>query len=88
MNGVGRWRCYLVWMSIHTIMTTSPITCGHLRQETGGKRMSTFSSRHSVFGCRVYGSIFKSCLPTQMTTPSDGTNFTPSMNLFYSTQKY
>jgi hypothetical protein len=83
MNGAGQWRCYLGWMPIHTVMTTSPITRGRLRQGTGGKRMSTFSSPHLVSVCRVCESIFKICLLTQMMKPSDGTNFTPFMNLFF-----
>jgi hypothetical protein len=82
MNGAGRWRCSLDWMSVHIVMTTSPIIHGHLRQGIEGKRMSTFSFRYLVYGYRICGSIFKSCLPTQMTTPSDDTNFTLSMNLF------
>jgi hypothetical protein len=45
MNEAGRWRCYLGWMLIHTVMTTSSITRGRLRQGTWGKRMSTFSIR-------------------------------------------
>jgi hypothetical protein len=69
-------------MLIHTVMRTSSITYGRLRQGIEGKRTSTFSTPHSVSGYRVCGSVFKSCLPTQMTTPSDGTNFTLSMNLF------
>jgi hypothetical protein len=47
-----------------------------------GKRTSTFSSPHSVFGCRVCENVFKSCLHTQMTRPFDSTNFTLSRNLF------
>jgi hypothetical protein len=31
MNGVGRWRCYLGWMLIHTFMMTSLITRDRLR---------------------------------------------------------
>jgi hypothetical protein len=52
----------------------------------GGKRMSTLISRHLVFDSHVCVNIFKSCLLTPMTTPSNGiiftTNFTPFMNLF------
>jgi Plant mobile domain len=59
---------------------------GRLRSRIGGKRTSTLISRHSVFDSRVYVNIFKSCLPTPMTTPSNDiiftTNFTPFMNLF------
>jgi hypothetical protein len=79
MNGAGRWRCYLGWMSIHIVTMTSPITHSHLRQGTGAKRISTFSSPHTVSGSRVCKSIFKSCLLIQMTIPSDGTNFTQSI---------
>jgi Plant mobile domain len=49
-------------------------------------RTSTLISRHLVFDSRVCINIFKSCLPTPMTTPSNGiiftANFTPFMNLF------
>jgi hypothetical protein len=49
------------------------------------KIMSIFSSRHSLSDSCVCGSIFKSCLPTMITTPSDGIifiiNFTPFVNL-------
>jgi hypothetical protein len=79
MNGAGRWRCYLGWMLIHTVMTTSPITHGHLRQGIGRKIMNTFSSPHTIFGSRVCKSVFKSCLLIQMTIPFDGTNFTQSI---------
>jgi hypothetical protein len=86
MIGAGRWRCSLSWMLIHTVMTTSPITRGRLRSRIGGKRTSTLISRHLIFDSRVCVNIFKSCLPTLMTTPSNGiiftTNFTPFMNLF------
>jgi hypothetical protein len=86
MNGAGQWRCSLDWMSIHTVMTTSSITHNRLRQGTRGKRISTFSSRHSVSAFRVCENIFKSCLPTPMTRPSDSIiftkNFTLSVNLF------
>jgi hypothetical protein len=44
--------------------------------------MSTLSSPHSVSGSRVCKSVFKSCPLIQMMRPSDGTNFTQSMNLF------
>jgi Plant mobile domain len=86
MIGAGRWRCSLGWMPIHTVMTTSPITRGRLRSRIGGKRTSTLISRYLVFDSRVCVNIFKSCLLTPMTTPSNGiiftTNFTPFMNLF------
>jgi Plant mobile domain len=86
MNVVRQWRCSLDWMPIHTVMTTSSITHNRLRQGTWRKRTSTFSSRHLVSSSRICGRIFKSCLPTLMTRPSDDiiftTNFTPSVNLF------
>jgi hypothetical protein len=73
-------------MPIHTVMTTSPITRGRLRSRIGAKRTSTLISRYLVFDSRVCVNIFKSCLPTPITTPSNGiiftTNFIPFMNLF------
>jgi hypothetical protein len=44
--------------------------------------MSTFISRYSVSGSRVCGSIFKICLRTPMTRPSDGINFSINFTLF------
>jgi hypothetical protein len=86
MIGAGRWRCSLGWMLIHAVMTTSPIIRCRLRSRIGGKRTSTLISRHLVFDSRVCVNIFKSYLPTLMTTPSNGIiftiNFTPLMNLF------
>jgi hypothetical protein len=66
---VKQWRCSLGWMSIHIVMTTSPIIRGLLRSRIGGKRTSTLISRNLVFDSRVCVNIFKSCLPTPMTTP-------------------
>jgi hypothetical protein len=86
MIGAGRRRCSLGWMLIYRVMTTSLITRGRLRSRIGGKRTSTLISRYLVFDSRVCVNIFKSCLPTPMTTPSNGiiftTNFTPFMKLF------
>jgi hypothetical protein len=86
MIRAGRWRCSLGWMLIYRVMTTSLIICGRLRSRIGGKRTSTLISWYLVFDSRVCVNIFKSCLPTPMTTPSNGIiftiNFTPSMNLF------
>jgi hypothetical protein len=76
INGAGRWRCSVGWMTIHTIMIISLIIYGHLRQGTWEKRTSTFSSRHIVSDSLIYGSIFKNCLPTPMMRPSDGIIFT------------
>jgi hypothetical protein len=87
MNGAGQWRCYLGWMPIHTVTTISAITRGHLRQVTGKKRTSTFSSPHTVSGSCVCESVFKSCLLIQMTIPSDGTNFTQSIEFILSDQR-
>jgi hypothetical protein len=82
MNGAGRWRCSLGWMSIHTATMISLIICGRLRQGIEGKRTSMFTSQHLVSDSRVCGSIFKNYLPTPMIRPSDGIiftiNYTPS----------
>jgi hypothetical protein len=76
MNGVGRWRCSLGWIAIYTVMRTSLIIHVYLRQVTGKKRTSTFSSRHIVSDSRIYGSIFKNCLPNSTKRSSDDIIFT------------
>jgi hypothetical protein len=63
-------------------------SCGRLRQRTREKRMSTFSSRHLVSYSHVCESIFKNCLPTLMTRPSDGIIFTISFILLWIYYKF
>jgi hypothetical protein len=78
MNGAGRWRCSLDWMTIHTAMRTSLIIHDRLRQGAGENWMSTFGSRYLVSDSNVCRSIFKNYLPTPMMRPSDCIIFTIS----------
>jgi hypothetical protein len=57
MNGVGQWRCYLGWMLIHTVMTTSPITRSRLRQGTG-EREQVHSVLHIKYPPVVFMKAF------------------------------